>query len=344
MVGLFNYYHNFILNYASLATPLTNLLWGHKYQHSTKGMWQLVDADRKTTRAVDIKIDWGTAQDKALAELKAALSSPPTLAYPDFNCPFLLYVNVSQQVFAAALHQQLPLSDSDSTKNKSAAASPAEANDLDIPPMPTHQQKLDGLLKSIVDAIKAGYTRVGYKIQDGTLVYVGPQRTVHCLCVPVSDLPTVFHKAHDLGGHFGFAKTTLHLKSIHHPHLSSTLQAYIDNCPTCLRMKLGCHAGELSIDWTLSADRPFHTILADLLLSLPDCEGLDAALVIMDMFLKLMLTAPCSSHITSTQLFNLHTNLILCKGWKPKVIITDSDKRFIGTTGQRFAASIGTEL
>ncbi|SYW76000.1 uncharacterized protein UBRO2_01155 [Ustilago bromivora] len=304
MVGLFNYYHNFILNYASLATPLTNLLWGHKYQHSTKGMWQLVDADRKTTRAVDIKIDWGTAQDKALAELKAALSSPPTLAYPDFNCPFLLYVNVSQQVFAAALHQQLPLSDSDSTKNKSAAASPAEANDLDIPPMPTHQQKLDGLLKSIVDAIKAGYTRVGYKIQDGTLVYVGPQRTVHCLCVPVSDLPTVFHKAHDLGGHFGFAKTTLHLKSIHHPHLSSTLQAYIDNY----------------------------------------CEGLDAALVIMDMFLKLMLTAPCSSHITSTQLFNLHTNLILCKGWKPKVIITDSDKRFIGTTGQRFAASIGTEL
>ncbi|KAJ1035288.1 hypothetical protein NDA13_000708 [Ustilago tritici] len=173
MVGLFNYYHNFIPNYASLATPLTNLLRGHKYQHSTKGTWQLVDADRKTTKAADIKIDWGTAQDKALAKLKAALSSLPTLAYPDFDHPFLLYVDASQLAFAAALHQQLPLSDSNSTKNKSSTASPAEANNLDIPPMPTHQQKLDGLLKSIVDAIRAGYTRVGYKIQDGTLVYVG---------------------------------------------------------------------------------------------------------------------------------------------------------------------------
>ncbi|KAJ1022896.1 hypothetical protein NDA13_004946 [Ustilago tritici] len=294
MVGLFNYYHNFIPNYAGLATPLTNLLQGHKYQCSTKGMWQLVDADRKTTRAVDIKIDLGTAQDKALAKLKAALSSPPTLGYPDFNRSFLLYIDASQQVFAAALHQRLPLSDSDSTKNKSAAASPAEANDLDIPPMPTHQQKSDGLLKSIVDAIGAGYTRVGYKIQDGTLVYLGPQHTVHHLCVPVSDLPTVFHKAHDLGSHLGCAKTTLHLESLHHPHLSSALQAYIDNY----------------------------------------CKGLDTALVIMDMFLKLMLTAPCSSCITSTQLFNLLANLILRKGWKPKVIITDSDKHFIGTTGQ----------
>ncbi|SYW80787.1 uncharacterized protein UBRO2_04001 [Ustilago bromivora] len=237
MVGLFNYYRDFIPNYTGLATPLTNLLWGHKYQHSTKGTWQLVDADRKTTRAVDIKIDWGMAQDKTLAELKAALSSLPTLAYPDFNHPFLLYVDASQQAFAAALHQQLPLSDSDSIKNKSATASPAEANNLDIPPMLTHQQKLDGLLKSIVDAIGA-----------------------------------------------------------------------------------------------------------DLLLGLQDCKGLDAALVIMDMFSELVLTAPCSSYITSTQLFNLLADLILRKGWKPKVIITDSDKRFIGITGQRFATSIGTEL
>ncbi|SAM69443.1 uncharacterized protein UBRO_20460 [Ustilago bromivora] len=344
MVGLFNYYHNFIPNYASLTTPLTNLLKGHKYQHSTKGTWQLVDAEGKTTRAVDIKINWEAAQDKALAKLKAALSSPPTLVYPDFNCPFLIYVDASQQAFAAALHQQLPLSNSKSTQDKSAAASPAEANNLDIPDMVTHRQKLDGLLKSIVDTIGAGYTRVGYEIQDDTLVYVGPQHTICCLCVPFSELPTIFHKAHNLGGHFGFTKTALCLKSIHHLHLSPTLQAYIDNCPTCLCTKLGHSVGELSINQTLSADRPFHTILADLLLGLPDCKGLNTALVIMDMFSKLMLTAPCSSRITSTQLFNLLTNLVLCKGWRPKVIITDSDKCFIGATSQRFAASIGTEL
>ncbi|KAJ1033411.1 hypothetical protein NDA13_001402 [Ustilago tritici] len=138
MMGLFSYYCNFIPNYAGLTTPLTNLLQGHKYQHSTKGTWQLVDADGKTTKAMDIKINWGTAQDKALANLKAAFSSLPTLVYPDFNHLFLLYIDASQQAFAAALHQQLPLSDSDSTKNKLATATPAEANNLDIPPTPTH--------------------------------------------------------------------------------------------------------------------------------------------------------------------------------------------------------------
>ncbi|SNX86179.1 uncharacterized protein MEPE_04888 [Melanopsichium pennsylvanicum] len=53
-------------------------------------------------------IEWGPPQDQALEALKTALSSPPTLAYPDFARPFLLYVDASKQAFAAALHQCLP--------------------------------------------------------------------------------------------------------------------------------------------------------------------------------------------------------------------------------------------
>ncbi|KAJ1028001.1 hypothetical protein NDA13_003452 [Ustilago tritici] len=54
--------------------------------------------------------------------------------------------------------------------------------------------------------------------------------------------------------------------------------------------------------------------------------------------------APCSSHITSPQLFNLLANLVLQKGWKPRVIITDSNKCFVSATGKQFASSIGIEL
>ncbi|SAM78137.1 uncharacterized protein UBRO_20558 [Ustilago bromivora] len=107
MVGLFNYYHDFILNYASQASPLTSLLHGHKYQCSSKGTWQLVNTNGQTMKALDINIDWGTVQDKALDDLKGALSSPPTLAYLDFSRPFLLDVDASQKAFAAALHQEL---------------------------------------------------------------------------------------------------------------------------------------------------------------------------------------------------------------------------------------------
>ncbi|SAM82182.1 uncharacterized protein UBRO_20641 [Ustilago bromivora] len=137
MVGLFNYYHDFIPNYAGRASPLTNLLHGHKYQCSSKGTWQLVDANGQTMKALDINIDWGMAQDKALNDLKGMLSSLPTLAYPDFSHPFLLYVDVSQRAFAAALHQQLPPSNSYSVMDKSAAALPADTIGLDLSPMPT---------------------------------------------------------------------------------------------------------------------------------------------------------------------------------------------------------------
>ncbi|SPC67793.1 uncharacterized protein UHOD_12042 [Ustilago sp. UG-2017b] len=282
----------------------------HKYQRSTKGMWQLVNANGSTTKASDIKINWEAAQDKALASLKAALSSPPTLAYPDFSCPFFLYVDASQQAFAAALHQRLPLSDCSTTTAKSAAATHAEVNDLDLPAMTAQHQKSDSQLNSIINTIEAGQARAGYKLQDSLLVYVGPQRIVQHLCVPISDLPAVFHNIHDNASHFGFAKTSLPLTSIHHPRLSSSLQAYIDNCPVYL------------------------------LLGLPECKGLDAALIVVDVFSKLVLMALCSSRITSSQLFNLLADLVLQRGWKSRVIVTDSDKRFVGATGQQFASSI----
>ncbi|KAJ1026656.1 hypothetical protein NDA13_004029 [Ustilago tritici] len=344
MVGFFNYYRDFIPNYAGGASPLTSLLCGHKYQRSSKGMWKLIDANGQTMKASDINIDWGMAQDKALNNLKGTLSSPPTLAYPDFSHPFLLYVDASQRAFAAALHQQLPPSNLYSVMDKSAAALPADAIGLNLSPMPTSRQQSDSLLKAVINAIETGHTRVGYKIQDGTLVYIGPNQTIHRLCVPISDLPAVFHKVHDLCGHFGFAKTALRLNSIHHPHLPSSLQAYIVNCPTCLRTKLGCCVGELSIECALLADRPFHMVSADLLLGLPECKGLDAALIIVDIFSKLVLTAPCTSCITSAQLFDLLADLVLWKGWKPKVVITNSDKCFVGTTGQQFAKSLGVQL
>ncbi|SAM83349.1 uncharacterized protein UBRO_21072 [Ustilago bromivora] len=97
-------------------------------------------------------------------------------------------------------------------------------------------QKTNSQLKSIINNIEAGKTRAGYELQDSLLMYVGPQRIVRHLCVPISDLPAVFHNIHNNASHFSFTKTSL--------------------------------------------------------------------------------------------------------GWKPRVIVTDSDKRFVGATGQQFASSI----
>nr|CDI57088.1 uncharacterized protein BN887_02712 [Melanopsichium pennsylvanicum 4] len=136
----------------------------------------------------------------------------------------------------------------------------------------------------------------------------------------------------------------MRLGTVHHPRLAASLQAYVDNCPACLRTKLGKRTGELSIDRVLEANQPFHTILADLLLGLPECRGYDAALIVVDTCSCLLLTAPCTTKATAAELFAILTDLVLRRGWKPKVVITDSDKRFVGAVGQQFAKQIGAEL
>lgn len=80
-LGLANYYRKFVKNYSTIAAPLTDLTG----KHST---WQ-----------------WGHTQQTAFLALKAALSSAPVLAYPDFGKPFELYADASIHGTGAILSQ-----------------------------------------------------------------------------------------------------------------------------------------------------------------------------------------------------------------------------------------------
>ena len=86
------------------------------------------------------------------------------------------------------------------------------------------------------------------------------------------------------------------------------------------------------------------TISMDLLLGLPPCQGYDAVLVVVDLFSRMLLTTPCHSTATAKQLYELLSKLVLQRGWKPTVIVSDSDQRFIGQVGKRFAEDVGATL
>lgn len=82
-LGLASWYRRFVENFAKITPPLTKLL--------RKG----------------IKWEWKDSQDRAFQRLKDKLCHTPVLACPNFEYPFVLQVDASDEGLGAALTQQL---------------------------------------------------------------------------------------------------------------------------------------------------------------------------------------------------------------------------------------------
>lgn len=80
-LGLTNYYRKFIPNFSDIVAPLTQLL--------RKG----------------VKFQWSVNCQTAFEKIKLALVSPPILKYPDFDKPFLLTTDASNEALGAVLSQ-----------------------------------------------------------------------------------------------------------------------------------------------------------------------------------------------------------------------------------------------
>ena len=80
-LGLANYYRRFIKDFAPIAKPL---------HHLTEK---------------DVKFEWTPACQEAFELLKSKLTSPPVLAHPDFQLPFILDTDASATGIGAVLSQ-----------------------------------------------------------------------------------------------------------------------------------------------------------------------------------------------------------------------------------------------
>lgn len=81
-IALASYYRKFVKNFSSVVEPLNRLL-------------------KKNTPYV-----WGKDQHDAFERLKTCLTTPPILAYPNFEKPFILYTDASTFALGAILSQK----------------------------------------------------------------------------------------------------------------------------------------------------------------------------------------------------------------------------------------------
>ena len=96
-LGFTGYYKRFIKGYASIARPLNDLLIGNSESNPKNG---------KSATSKRKGFEWGMEQQEAFDTLIEKLTSPPVLAYADYQYPFQVHTDASSTGLGAVLYQR----------------------------------------------------------------------------------------------------------------------------------------------------------------------------------------------------------------------------------------------
>jgi hypothetical protein len=322
VLGFFGYYHSFIHRYSILAAPLIAL---------TKGFSTKDDPGS----AAQTQIEWTESCQTAFETLKQKLTNPPILACPGFLKPFVLYVDASHDGMACALHQE-------AARIPETTSYPTQIADSDTK-LSTERiqqgQQEDPAWARILQNITKFEPH--FAIKDGIL-YHGD-----LICLPKSkDIQQdAFHDIHDANGHLGFAKSFDKLsKQWYRTGMTAALKQYIKGCPTCAGAKRSKQKaqGEMTTQQH-TPNSPFDAIAMDVFL-LPRCQGHDACLAITDVFTKAIVLRPTTSQANAEDIAELLFTSIICKGFLPSTIISDSDPTYTSKMWASIMRKLGTKI
>lgn len=103
LTGFLGYYRLYIQDFSRVAKPIYELLQSKpgKSRHSTTGK----NAKQPQLSSRE-PVNWNAEHQGALEKLITLLTNPPFLAYPDFDLPFVLHTDASDQGLGAVLYQR----------------------------------------------------------------------------------------------------------------------------------------------------------------------------------------------------------------------------------------------
>ena len=169
----------------------------------------------------------------------------------------------------------------------------------------------------------------GFLLCDGS-IYVPDSLDLRLL------VTRVFHD-HPLAGHPGVAKTIKQLcRRYWWPQMNDFVKRYVASCSECRRAKSTHHKPYGPLRFLPIPERPWNSISMDFIEGLPDSEGFDCILVVVDRLTKMARFVPTVKTLDTPGLANIFLREIFALHGTPEDIVSDRGKHFVS----RFWASL----
>ncbi|SJL07261.1 uncharacterized protein ARMOST_10604 [Armillaria ostoyae] len=142
----------------------------------------------------------------------------------------------------------------------------------------------------------------------------------------------IISQSHDhiTAGHPGIAKTReLVQREYWWPKIHKDVEAYVKGCETCQRTKSNTQAKSAPLHPNAIPTEPWTHISVDMVTGLPDSNGHDALLVVVDRFSKAIILVPCNVELSAEGWARILRDHVYARHGMPQVVISDRGPQFV---------------
>ncbi|SJL04343.1 uncharacterized protein ARMOST_07709 [Armillaria ostoyae] len=135
---------------------------------------------------------------------------------------------------------------------------------------------------------------------------------------------------HITAGHLGIAKTReLVQREYWWPKIQKDVEAYVKGCETCQRTKSNTQAKSAPLHLNAIPTEPWTHISVDMVTGLPNSNGHDALLVVVDRFSKAIILVPCNVELSAEGWARILRDHVYARHGMPQVVISDRGPQFV---------------
>ena len=194
----------------------------------------------------------------------------------------------------------------------------------------SHYRQVLDAIRSEPDVTRPTYPQ--YTLDDDGLIRFDDARGCSRICVPANIRNAIMADIHDRPGnaaHGGYHKTYNRIAATYYwPRMARDIKKYSQTCDICQKIRPRRHAAYGLLQPIPIPTQPFEVITMDFIMELPESEGYDGVLVIVDKLTRYAFFIPVKTTIDAEGVAALVFKHIVVHYGLPRQIISDRDARW----------------